>query len=225
MYDFAPLNESSATRPPCFWNCGTAAGLVLNTRHGALPAVIAAPMTSSEDLPAGISWAVTFSLGWAEVQSVTIALPQAISSGLFDSHTLIGPVADVALLSLEPPPQAAVSPSARTAADRDRTFVLMSAPFGPAAVDGTAGRCSRAGGGRPRGRAHDQARLGQQGGAGRLAGDQLQQPGGGGTPPGDDVGADAGEPRLQVGGDLHVVVAGDRELPGHVEAERDGQGE
>ena len=44
---------SRATSPPCFWNCGTAAGEVLNTRHGALPAVIAAPMTSSDDLPGG----------------------------------------------------------------------------------------------------------------------------------------------------------------------------
>ena len=58
-----PGKSSRGTSPPCFWNCGTAAGEVLKTRHGALPAVMAAPMTSSEDLPAGISWAVTFSLG------------------------------------------------------------------------------------------------------------------------------------------------------------------
>src|SRR3954451_24019896 len=126
MYDFAPLNESSATRPPCFWNCGTAAGLVLNTRHGALPAVMAAPMTSSEVLPAGISWAVTFSFGCPEFHCLTIALPQAISSGLLDSHTLIGPVEDSAPLEPPLPPQAlAVIPSARTAADRVRTFDLM----------------------------------------------------------------------------------------------------
>src|SRR3954447_22195541 len=131
MYDFAPLNESSATRPPCFWNCGTAAGLGLNTRHGALPAVMAAPMTSSEVLPAGISWAVTFSFGCAEFHCPTIALPQAISSGLFDSQTLIGPVADWASLEPPPPPpQAAVMPRARTAAVTGRIFDLMGdAPF------------------------------------------------------------------------------------------------
>ncbi len=86
---------------------------MLNTRQGALPAVIAAPMTSSDVCPAGISWAVTSSSGFSAFHSLTIALPQAISSGLFDSHTLIGPVADVAP-SESPlsPPQAAVMPSA-----------------------------------------------------------------------------------------------------------------
>src|SRR6476619_2162090 len=117
MYSVPFEKSSSGTRPPCFWNCGTAAGLVLNTRHGALPAVIAAPMTSSEVLPAGISCAVTFSDGWAEFHSATIALPQAISSGLFDSHTLMGPDALCASLEPDPPPQAAVMPSASTAAD------------------------------------------------------------------------------------------------------------
>jgi hypothetical protein len=124
----APAKPSSATRPPCFWNWGTAAGLVLNTRHGALPAVIAAPMTSSEVLPAGISCAVTFSSGCAEFHSWTIALPQAISSGLFDSHTLIGPAALCASLDPELPPQAAVIPSASTAADTVRIFDLICTP-------------------------------------------------------------------------------------------------
>src|SRR4051794_10207901 len=155
MYDFAPLNESSATRPPCFWNCGTAAGLVLNTRQGALPAVMAAAMTSSEVLPAGISWAVTFSFGCAEFHSETIALPQAISSGLFESHTLIGPVADWAPLESDPPPpQAAVTPRARTAAETDRILDLIGcAPFGQGG-----GRFGSCGGCRPGRRADDESR-------------------------------------------------------------------
>src|SRR3954452_22433525 len=109
MYFVAPGKLSSGTRPPCFWNWGTAAGEVLKTRHGALPAVIAAPITSSEVLPAGISWAVTFSLGWSAFQAATICLPQAISSGLFDIQILIAPVEDEASpASPESPPQAAV---------------------------------------------------------------------------------------------------------------------
>jgi hypothetical protein len=64
-YALPPGMSSSATRPPCFWNCGTAAGDVLKTRHGALPAVMEAPITDSESLPVGISCPVTFSVGWA----------------------------------------------------------------------------------------------------------------------------------------------------------------
>ena len=108
-YSFPSGKLSRATNPPCFWNCGTAAGEVLNTRHGALPAVIAAPMTSSEDFPAGISWAVISSSGCSSFQAATISSPQAISSGLFDSQILMGPVS---LVEPEPPspsslPQAA----------------------------------------------------------------------------------------------------------------------
>ena len=96
---------SSATSPPCFWNCGTAAGEVLKIRHGALPAVIDAPMTSSEVLPAGISCPVTFSFGCAAFHFATAALPQATSSLLFEYQILIGPVAAAALsASSEPPP-------------------------------------------------------------------------------------------------------------------------
>ena len=46
-YSRPPGRSSIATRPPCFWKPGTAAGEVFNTRQGALPAVMAAPMTSS----------------------------------------------------------------------------------------------------------------------------------------------------------------------------------
>src|SRR5690348_8681929 len=104
MYFVAPGKSSSGTSPPCFWNCGTAAGEVLKTRHGALPAVMAAPMTSSEDLPAGISWAVTFSFGCAWFQDATIALPQASSSGLLESQILIGPLVSRSPDALPPPP-------------------------------------------------------------------------------------------------------------------------
>src|ERR1700754_3371736 len=86
---------------------------------------MAAPMTASEVLPAGISCAVTFWSECEEFHSFTIALPQAISSGLFDSHTLMGPVDLCASLEPEPPPHAAVRPSASTATDADRIFVLI----------------------------------------------------------------------------------------------------
>src|SRR3954468_23555111 len=52
-YDLPSGNESNATRPPCFWNCDTDAGDVLKIRHGAFPAVIAAPITSSAPFPPG----------------------------------------------------------------------------------------------------------------------------------------------------------------------------
>ena len=112
MYCLPPGMSSSATRPPCFWKPGTAAGLVLKTRQGALPAVIAAPMTSSELLPVGISWPVTFSFGCAEFHAVTIDLAQATSSWLLEYQTLIGPRACAASLAEPPPPpppQAAAS--------------------------------------------------------------------------------------------------------------------
>src|SRR4051812_16852914 len=95
--------SSSATRPPCFWNCGTAAGEVLKTRHGALPAVMAAPITSSELLPVGISWPVTFSPGCAWFQAATTDLPQATSSWLFEYQTLIGPRAAASSFDDVPP--------------------------------------------------------------------------------------------------------------------------
>ena len=90
---------------------------MLKTRHGALPAVIAAPMTSSDDLPAGISWAVTFSSGWSAFQASTIFLPQAISSGLFDSQILMGPLA---LMASEPPPPPSSPPQAASAQREQR---------------------------------------------------------------------------------------------------------
>ena len=102
MYDLPSLKLSSGTRPPCFWNCETDAGEVLKIRHGALPAVIAAPMTSSELFPVGISWAVTFWSACAAFQAATICLPQATSSALFEYQTVIGPRAWVAAPVLPP---------------------------------------------------------------------------------------------------------------------------
>src|SRR3954452_12746208 len=114
MYDAPPGKSSRATRPPCFWNCGTAAGEVLKTRHGALPAVMAAPMTSSELLQAGISCAVTFSLGFFASQPATMASPQLRSWGLCENQILIGPcTARSRDGEHEPPlPPHAVTPSA-----------------------------------------------------------------------------------------------------------------
>ncbi len=93
------------------WNCGTAAGAVLKIRHGALPAVIAAPMTSSEVLPAGISWAVTFWSGCSAFQASTIALPQATSSGLLEYQIVMGPVVAVAGSEPESVPHPARAPA------------------------------------------------------------------------------------------------------------------
>ena len=86
-------------------------------------------MTSSEVLPAGISCAVTFWSECSAFHSFTMALPQAISSGLLESHTLMGPVEDLASLESEPLPQAAVSPRARTAAEAVRRLRFIVAPF------------------------------------------------------------------------------------------------
>jgi hypothetical protein len=58
-----------------------------------LPAVIEAPMTSSELLPAGISSAVTCWSAWAWFQAATTALPHFTSSSLLEYQILIGPVA------------------------------------------------------------------------------------------------------------------------------------
>src|SRR5262245_24270049 len=130
MYCAAPSKLSSDTSPPCLWNCGTAAGEVLKIRQGAVPAVIAAPITSSEVSPAGISCAVTNWPGCAAFHSFTIALPQAISSGLLDIHTLMGPVAVVAPEeSLEPPPHAAVIPTASIVTVAAMTLFFIVSPF------------------------------------------------------------------------------------------------
>src|SRR5215468_2478550 len=90
--------------PPCLTQPGTAAGEVLRTRHGVLPAVIEAPMTSSEVLPAGISCPVTFWSACCWFHAATTPLPHFTSSGLLEYQTLIGPVAWAASLDPPPPP-------------------------------------------------------------------------------------------------------------------------
>src|SRR5450631_2411479 len=95
---------------------------------------MAAPMTSSEVLPAGICWALTSSLGWAVFHDFTMALPQVISSGLLDSQILIGPCA----VRAEPPedevpldpPHAAVVAIAKVMTAAAQTFFFMVTPFG-----------------------------------------------------------------------------------------------
>src|SRR5450756_396718 len=61
---------------------------------------MAAPMTSSEDLPAGICSAVTFWSGFAVFQAATTCSPQATSCSLLEYQILIGPTA----VSASPPP-------------------------------------------------------------------------------------------------------------------------
>src|SRR5674476_1671757 len=114
-------------------------------RHGAFPAVMAAPMTSSDVLPAGISCAVTSSLGWAVFHAFTMALPQVISSGLLDSQTLTGPCA----VSAEPPEalvppeleHAAVVPNAKVMTAAAQTCFFIMTPFGGGSARIRAGPC------------------------------------------------------------------------------------
>src|SRR5665648_1138206 len=80
-------------------------------RHGALPATMAAPMTSSEDLPAGICSALTFWSGFAVFQAATTCSPQATSCSLLEYQILIGPTA----VSASPPPVLPPSRSPRAA--------------------------------------------------------------------------------------------------------------
>ena len=171
-------------------------------------------MTSSEVLPAGISWAVTFSSGCSAFHALTIALPQAISSGLFESQILIGPVAVVAPSeSPEPPPHAAVAPSASIVRVAVATFdlICLSIRYCGGLGSGVSGwgrvRSSR---GRPAG-----AREVDVGGGSVV--DQVEQAPRRGPSPADDVGGDRGERRLDVRRELGVLEAGDRQPAGHVD--------
>src|ERR1700754_3047106 len=127
MYDFPSLKLSSGTSPPCFWNCETEAGDVLKIRQGALPAVIAAPMTSSELLPVGISCAVIFWSACSAFQAATICLPQATSSALFGYQIVTGPralAASAASPEPPPPPQAASEPTSTTVSNPACNFMI-----------------------------------------------------------------------------------------------------
>ena len=93
-----------------------------------MPAVIAAPMTSSWCVPAGISWAVTCSSGWSAFHASTMALPQATSAVLFDSQISIGPRDSsgplAAALPARPTPVAVrLMPTTATAAFVERFMV------------------------------------------------------------------------------------------------------
>src|SRR5665647_2874206 len=79
-------------------------------RQGALPATMAAPMTSSEDLPAGICSAVTFWSGFAVFQAATTCSPQATSCSLLEYQILIGPTAEVASPAATSPLPPAMQP-------------------------------------------------------------------------------------------------------------------
>src|SRR5665811_2625209 len=95
---------------------------------------MAAPMTSSDVLPAGICCAVTSSLGWAAFHAFTMLVPQVTSSGLLDSQTLIGPCA----VSAEPPEavvppellHAAVVAIAKVMTAAAQTCFFIMSPFG-----------------------------------------------------------------------------------------------
>src|SRR5665811_1328204 len=92
-------------------------------------------MTSSDVFPAGISWAVTSSLGCAAFHAFTMSLPQATSSVLLDSQTLIGPRAACAAEPPEAPeppepPQAAVVAIARVSTAAEPILFFIGTPFG-----------------------------------------------------------------------------------------------
>ena len=73
-----------------------------------------------------------FSSGCSPFQASTIASPQAISSGLFESHTLISPRSSAPPADPPPPPpQAAVSPSVSAPMAAVMVLVLMVTPIWP----------------------------------------------------------------------------------------------
>src|SRR5699024_9700936 len=99
---------------------------MLYTRHGAVPAVMAAVIASSEEEPAGISWAVTCASGWSPFQASTTACPQSSSCSLLDSQTVIGPVPVGSAPSPSPPPPdppPPAQPAATRATPTSRTAV------------------------------------------------------------------------------------------------------
>src|SRR5215468_5703491 len=137
--------------PPCLTQPGTAAGEVLRTRHGVLPAVIEAPMTSSDVLPAGISRPVTFWSACCAFQAATTDLPHFTSSGLFEYQIWIGPVAAAAVSDLEPPPpppQPAAATVAPATSRRPRArvrvrFIVCLSVGGPRSSRGSRGGLAR----------------------------------------------------------------------------------
>src|ERR1700730_16986787 len=124
MYEVPSEKSFRATRRPCFWKPGTAAGAVLKMRQGVVPAVMAAPITSSELLPAGICSPVTCSLGWLWFHPVTTAWPQLTSWALFEYQIVIAPLAPAAEeADWLVPPQAISATSAAIAPQADRQLL------------------------------------------------------------------------------------------------------
>src|ERR1700741_5237865 len=211
MYCLPSGKSSSGTSPPCFWNCGTAAGAVLSTRHGAVPAVIDAPIASSAVLPAGISWAVTFSSGCASFHAATISLPHATSSVLLEYQMVIGPFLPADSAASPPPPPLSTLHAVRvsgTMASRAIRVRFIASPNSLGVVSGGRG-----------GSAQDQ--LGRcQSGVGDLLSvdppvDQREQRARRHLPPAAGVGAHGGERRGHVAREGGVVEAGERRvLPG-----------
>src|SRR6478736_7496472 len=213
MYDSPSLNFDRSTRPPCFSNPGTAAGEVLKTRHGALPAVMAAPMTSSLDLPAGISCALIFSLGWSAFHASTICLPQLISASLFEYQIVMSPWLSTPWPALPPPPAQAlrVRAPAATAARvsmRRRIVVLL-------VLGGSAALIVRRGSG---GVAHGEGRCGEVEAHRLRAADGVEERARRDLAPGTGVGRDARECRVQVSAEFGVVEACDRQVARHRDA-------
>src|SRR5690606_35582408 len=89
---------------------------MLNTRQGAVPAVKAAVIASSEDEAAGSTCELTCSSGCSSFQESTTAFPQASSCSLFESQTLISPVPAPASWPSPPPPPAEQPVTRSTAA-------------------------------------------------------------------------------------------------------------
>src|SRR3984893_9608135 len=116
MYEVPSEKSFRATRSPCFWKPGTAAGAVLKMRQGVVPAVMAAPITSSELLPAGICSPVTCSLGWVWFQAATTASPHFTSSALLEYKILTPPLELPVAARLLPPHAAMPRLRATTAA-------------------------------------------------------------------------------------------------------------
>ncbi len=179
-----------------------------------MPAVIAAPMVSSLESPAGISCALICSSGWSAFHASTICLPHSISASLFEYQIVMSP-----RLSLPPssPPalqaesaRRPIAPSAVVVMMRRRMIVpfrvrrvaALCCQFGGAAVDSLT---------TSRGASSSTS-------AGVSARDRCEQRSGRERAPGRGIRRHRGERREDVVGELGVVEAGDRQIVGHGDA-------
>ena len=85
-------------------------------RHGALPAAIAATMTSSEVAPAGISCGEICSSGFSSFHLSTCACAHSISNGLFEYQMSNGPRSSSTAIGSTSSALQAAAPNATTAA-------------------------------------------------------------------------------------------------------------